>query len=83
MVIHLYEIFFSLSLELRSKFMLACHSGGSRGGGFRGLEPPFFFWPINAFEWEHIVGTPLYSVLGTPSPLLKWLDPPLCYINIA
>ena len=26
-----------------------------------------FFWPINAFKWEHIVGTPpFYSGLGTP-----------------
>ena len=31
------------------------------------LWNPPFFWTINAFEWEHIVGTPLYSGLGTPS----------------
>ena len=35
------------------------------GGGFQGLEPPFF-WPINAFEWGHIVGTPLCPGLETP-----------------
>ena len=40
------------------------------GGGSGGWNPPFF-WPINAFEWEHIVGTP-------PLLFLKWLDPPLC-----
>ena len=34
-------------------------------GGSGGWNPPFF-WPINAFEWEHIAGTPLYSGLGTP-----------------
>ena len=47
-----------------------------QGAGFRGLEPPFF-WTINAFEWEHIVGTlPLFT-LGWEPPFLKWLDPPL------
>ena len=35
------------------------------GGGFRGLEPPFF-QTINAFEWGHIVGTPLGPGFGTP-----------------
>ena len=44
-------------------------------GGFRGLEPPFF-WQINAFEWEHIVGTPPLLWVGNP-PFLKWLDPRL------
>ena len=38
-------------------------SGGSRGGS--GVGTPLF-WPINAFEWGHIVGTPLYPGLGTP-----------------
>ena len=36
---------------------------GGRGSG--GWNPPFF-WPINAFEWEHIDVIPLYSGLGTP-----------------
>ena len=41
-------------------------SGGSkRGEGGPWVGTPLF-WPINAFEWEHIVGNPLYSGLGTP-----------------
>ena len=33
-----------------------------------GVGTPSFFWPINAFEWGHIVGTPpsFYPGLGTP-----------------
>ena len=36
--------------------------------GVRGLEPPFF-WTINAFEWEHTVGTSF--ILGLEPPSLK------------
>ena len=42
--------------------------GGSRGG--RGLQPPFF-WPLNAFEWGHIVGNPPFFVLGWDPPFFK------------
>ena len=48
--------------------------GASRG--VPGVGPPFF-WPINAFELGHIVGTPPpLSWVGNP-PFSKWLDPPL------
>ena len=42
-------------------------SGGPRGR-FRGLETPIFS-DDQAFEWGHMVETPLYPGLGTP--LLK------------
>ena len=59
--------------------LLFVGSGGSRG--ILGLEPPLF-WTINAFEWEHIVGTPpppLFTLGLDPPPFFfwKWLDPPL------
>lgn len=39
--------------------------------GGPGLEPFFtFIWKINAIEWGHIVGTPLYRGLGSPYPTL-------------
>ena len=38
-----------------------------QGRGFRGLEPPFF-GRSNAFEWEHVVGTPPFFVLGWEPP---------------
>ena len=46
-----------------------------RGGGFRGLEPPFFLadqciW-MGTYSWN-----PPLSWVGTP-PFFKWLDPPL------
>ena len=45
----------------------------------QGLEPPFF-WPINAFEWEHIVGTLPLLWVGTPPPPFSngWIRPWIC-----
>ena len=40
-------------------------SGADPGGG-RGVPIPSFFWKINAFEWGHVIGTPLCPGLGTP-----------------
>ena len=48
-------------------------------GGVPGVGIPLF-WPINAFKWGHIVGTPLpLSWVGTPlfkmagsAPVCKW-----------
>ena len=35
------------------------------GGGVPGFGPPFF-WPINAFEWGNIAGTPPLSWVWNP-----------------
>ena len=50
-------------------------------GGYGGWNPPFLFWPIYAFEWEHIVKTPF--TLGWEPPFLKWLDPPPWFKQIS
>lgn len=46
--------------------------GGGRSGG---LEHPFFWTIINAFEWGNEVGPPFCPGLATPP--LKCLDLPL------